>query len=745
MRTYLTRFISILLILIVLLGCAESTPEAVTPTSKPKQKNTQPPSASATPKPSKKTATPKAEKPAKAQWTVLFYMDADDEVLEEDIITDLNEAERVGSTDEVNLVVQIDRYKGGFKGDGNWTNTRRYYLTQDDDLEKTASPVLSDLGEVNMADANTLADFAIWGIKNYPAEHYVLVLSDHGAGWPGGWTDADPGSKPSKRESTPLSEAFGEMIYLNDLDGALKRIQKETGQEKFDLIGFDACLMAQVEVLAAVEPYANYTVFSEETEPSMGWAYTAFLTELVNNPEMPTAELAKSIVKSYIEKDQLVVDDKARQKYVERTYEESKMSASEVSKQELKGVTLTAVDLSASAELFEAIDALVQAMPQMPQKQIAASRRYALTFENVFAETSSNGNPYIDLGSFVKVLKNESKVKAVDDAADQVLAALKKVIIAEKHGTQKKGAMGLSIYFPNSKLFKAEDSGYKSYTRAAQNFSENTLWPDFLTYFYTGQPIAQNKEGPKANAKYRAPGAGQVKMSIAPLKLSSDTATPKTPVNITTTVTGDAVGYIYLFIGRYDEKQEAVQIVDIDYLDSDQTRKLEDQVYPDWGSENKIKIDMDWEPFVYNLLAGKSEFPALLEPETYGAELEDTVYTVDGYYQTAENDQERYARLFFDGNGTFQRMQVFTEKDDQGPVREVRPQKGDKFTILEQWFDMTTNNEDVIQKEGATITFGGKPITWDSVEAPKGEYVIGLIVEDLEGNTVEEFSALSVK
>ena len=68
-------------------------------------------------------------------WTVMFYQDADDQILEEDIFTDLNEAERVGSTDKVNLVAQIDRYKGGFKGKQNFSGAKRFYLTQDDDLD----------------------------------------------------------------------------------------------------------------------------------------------------------------------------------------------------------------------------------------------------------------------------------------------------------------------------------------------------------------------------------------------------------------------------------------------------------------------------------------------------------------------------------------------------------------------------------------------------------------------------------
>ncbi|MEA3441764.1 MAG: hypothetical protein U9R58_15925 [Chloroflexota bacterium] len=53
-------------------------------------------------------------------WLVMLYQDADDKILEHDIYVDLNEAERVGSSDRVHIVAQVDRYRAGYQGDGNW-------------------------------------------------------------------------------------------------------------------------------------------------------------------------------------------------------------------------------------------------------------------------------------------------------------------------------------------------------------------------------------------------------------------------------------------------------------------------------------------------------------------------------------------------------------------------------------------------------------------------------------------------
>jgi hypothetical protein len=80
----------------------------------------------------------------------------------------------------------------------------------------------------------------------------------------------------------------------------------------------DACLMSQMEVLAALAPHGRYAVASQETEPALGWAYTGFLDTLEANPDVTGAELARSIVETYIEDDQRIVDDQARAEFVSR-------------------------------------------------------------------------------------------------------------------------------------------------------------------------------------------------------------------------------------------------------------------------------------------------------------------------------------------------------------------------------------------------------------------------------------------
>ena len=138
------------------------------------------------------TDIPPSESPVTSglpEWTVIVYSAADDEVLEENMWFDINEMEVVGSNSQLNIVVQIDRYASGFAGDGDWSDTRRYLITQDSDLNSITSPIVQSLGELDTGDPQTLIDFVTWAVQNYPAKKYALVLSDHGGGWTGGFSD----------------------------------------------------------------------------------------------------------------------------------------------------------------------------------------------------------------------------------------------------------------------------------------------------------------------------------------------------------------------------------------------------------------------------------------------------------------------------------------------------------------------------------------------------------------------------
>jgi len=743
---------------VLLSGGGDSEQEAYTPP-------TTAPSSSSSTLPDRPTSTPMPivpESPTEApepfnppstttegqSWLVMFYQDADDKILEEDIYVDLNEVERVGSTDRVHLVTQIDRYRAGYRGDGDWSSTNRFYVTQDNDLQRVNSQHIEDLGEVNMSDGATLVDFVAWAVDTFPADKHVLILSDHGMGWPGGWSDPAPGGRADS--SIPLSSAIGDELFLMELDEALGEIRDQTGIEQFEMIGLDACLMGQLEVFDALAPHARYAVASEETEPALGWAYTGFLDELRRNPDMDGAELGRLIVDSYIQDDQRIVDDQARADLLRQGSPMGGMfglfgppSAQQVAEQMEQSSTLTAVDLAALPQLMDSVNALSFSLQQASQQDVARARTYAQSFTSVFGREVPPS--YIDLGSFAQLLKRESGDSGVAQAADQVLASLDNTVIAEKHGSKKAGATGVSIYFPNSQLYRSPVTGPQSYTVVADRFAGESLWDDFLAYHYTGrtfEPTAGTVAAPDRSATITAPGAGQIEVS--PISLSGSVAAPGQPVLLSTDISGENIGYVRLFVGFYDQGSNSIFVADRDYLESADTREIDGVYYPVWP-DDEFTMEFEWEPIVFAINDGMDSVVALFTPQSYGESFEDAVYTVDGTY-TYTDGESRYARLYF-SDGMLRQVFGFTGEGGTGAPREIIPQPGDTFTILEKWMDLDQSGKvtKVATQEGGTLTFGDQMFAWEDLDAAPGDYIVGFAVEDLDGNAVEVYQRVQVQ
>lgn len=178
--------------------------------------------------------------------------------------------------ENVNVVLQtggtMEWWNDTISGD-----TCQRFTARDGDLALEA-----DLGLISMGEPDALADFITWAASAYPADRYGLILWNHGGGTMMGYG---------------YDEYFpDDMLELSDLSAALAG-----GGVQFDFIGFDACLMATVEVAAALEPYADYLIASEESEPAAGWNYTGWLTALAENPALPTETLGADIVSSFMD------------------------------------------------------------------------------------------------------------------------------------------------------------------------------------------------------------------------------------------------------------------------------------------------------------------------------------------------------------------------------------------------------------------------------------------------------------
>ncbi len=700
-------------------------------------------------RPAAAAAAPAAGATAGQTWLIMLYQDADDKVLEKDIFLDLNEAERVGSSERVHIVSQIDRFRGGYQADGNWDSTRRYYVTQDNDLERIGSELIADLGEANMADGNTLVDFVTWAIETYPADKHVLIMSDHGMGWPGGWSD--PTAQGGGDRALPISSVLGDQLYLSELEQALGEIRQRTGLDKLELVGMDACLMGHLEVFSALEPHARYAVASQETEPGLGWAYTAFLSALTQNPDITGAELGQLIVDSYIVEDQRIVDDQARADFVGRGNALEGLfgmlsgpSAAQISNQLAQNMTLTAADLSAFPALMDSVNTLAYTLQGTNQRGVAQARSYSQSFTSIFG---GNVPPsYIDLGHFAQLAAQAGGDPSLTQAANAVMDALGQTVIAEKHGPQRSGATGISVYFPNSQLYQSPLTGPQSYHAVADRFAEASLWDDFLAFHYTGRGFDAAPAAvqiPERVEAQPAPGTGAI--TIGPIQASATVASPGVPVLLSADITGENIGYIKLFVGYLDRDDNSINVIDMDYLESPQTQEFNGVYYPDWG-EGDFTLEFEWEPVVFGIGDGTETAVALFTPESYGATYRQATYTVDGIYNYADGSESRPARLYFQDR-LLRQVFSFTGENQNGAPWEIVPESGDSFTVLEQWMDLDENGNvvGVVTEQGETLTFAERTFSWEDLNAAAGDYVVGFIVEDLDGNQQAGYTSIRVQ
>lgn len=396
----------------------------------------------------------------KKKWTFMVYM-AGDNNLDNNGVIDLNEMKNVGSTDEVNVIAQFDREPIGLP-------TRRFYLKKGTNLDSDA---VQSLGETNTGDATAIIDFIKWSVNEYPAEHYLLVLWNHGQGWDDTDIFANEREKDARltRPSTIRNALFKTTVEkaakLSASDRTLERAilidenakdfldNQETKKvveaasklmkQKIDILGMDACLMSMAEVVYQMKDSVIYTVGSEETEPLDGWPYDTILSELSKKPDMAPDDLSKLIVQKYIE-----------------SYKGSD-----------EAVTSSACDLMASSTFANAFKNFSSAM-----KTGLSEDKNRIAIVNVRNRVQDyNTADNVDLVDLCQLLKSASVSNNVKNACDTIISTIQGtsglVIASGSLGTAMKHSNGVAIYFPTRSI---------SPLYAGLDFTKETGWGKFL-------------------------------------------------------------------------------------------------------------------------------------------------------------------------------------------------------------------------------------------------------------------------
>lgn len=334
-------------------------------------------------------------------WSIYWYLCGSDLETNYGCATqDLMELMEVTLPENVRVVIQT----GGAK---EWQNNvvnadilQRYVY------DSTGLTLVDELPPASMGDTATLTDFLRFCKTYYPAEHTAVLFWNHGGGSVNG-------------------AAFDERYYLDSLTldemrTAFGRVWPgDEADPPLELVGFDTCLMATVDVVDAFVGTARYLVASEEVEPGNGWNYTGWAGALAEDPTMDGAALGRIICDTYYAGCEAVgTQNKA---------------------------TLSLTDLTRCGPLLEAYEAFgAEALAEACEDPSFFSRfaRIAAQSENYGGNTREQGyTNMVDLGHMAR------QSTGLLQTAGDVLAALEDCVLYRVNGPYRAEATGLSCYY----------------------------------------------------------------------------------------------------------------------------------------------------------------------------------------------------------------------------------------------------------------------------------------------------------
>ena len=360
------------------------------------------------------------------KWTVLVYMAADND-LSSFADSDLVEMEAVGSNADLSIILQLDKPGIG---------CRRLAVLKD------TVGVIGNLGVIDMCDWQTLYEFLDWGIREFPADRYFVILWDHGTGWT---------AQPRRSFGSDQSSGNQMSIAGGDFQKAIRYLYNSVGR-KINLFAFDACAMQEVEIGYEIKDYAQILLAVQGVWPLAGFPYDRILQVIKDKPGTNETELA-------IQATRLCRDE-----YVD--LEPNAVSAVRLDR--FAGIKQAWSDLGAEMTLglpglaLQGVREMVQTLP----------------------EASSYPRPtddYVDLGSLINGLSALYPGKKIETLKNSYQSA---IVESAWWGDGFAGVTGLTAWFPY------EYSHFKQMVGSYLGLDwTGSSWPRFLNWYYNCDDI----------------------------------------------------------------------------------------------------------------------------------------------------------------------------------------------------------------------------------------------------------------
>ncbi|MEO8609758.1 MAG: clostripain-related cysteine peptidase [Chloroflexota bacterium] len=661
----------------------------------------------------------------KANWTILHYTAVDNN-LEGAAFNDYYEMQSVGSGEGVNIVTELDRAEGFETRFGDWTDTRRFYIEKvppqpeldiagkrdalvayfvnagygdtdsitaqvtalDDATIKNIyennnvgvnfdQTAVQDLGEVDMGDPQSLSDFIVWGAQNYPADHYMIVIGSHGGGWRGIGPDTGGGTDS--------------MLELPEIDKALGDAQTTLGIDKFDIVGFDACLMAVTDVAVTLESHANYVLFSQEVIPSNGWEYFNSITSMQQNPDWDAMQVGQSFIDNYMA-------------YYAGQGQRTKVDLGLVDTAGLPNL-LTALDDFAKVVKANTVDLL---------SALGTARNNSQAFGTSLGDRA-NTYSYVDLKDFMTWFSLQTTISEdAYNASQAVIAAYDGAVVYSQADSKLPRANGLGIYLPPTQdYYDAYGTDYPADAPASFAF-----WQDYLNQFYTTIKTELDGSALQLDIKNVFTVGGETSSTVDNPVVSFDAA-GKGVIDLAYTIT-------------YVEADGTRTIVDSSPISYTSTLPTGETLieYPNELTPSTFTWGVEF-PYISD---GTNKVLSLLQSSS-GSGSEGIV---QGTYVNKEGSQPAY--LIFDTQtNTYSGTLAIA---DNSPYQ-VSPLPGDQFIV--DLISITPEGEVSVKPLTDTpLTYGVTPFTFNYSPAISGDYEVGLSMSDLASNRIYKKVAITV-
>lgn len=361
------------------------------------------------------------------EWTFLIFLNAKNSL---DRFGDLNlkQMEEVGSTDQINIVVQW--------GSLSRSSVKRMLIQKSTNPNEVTSPVIEDLGAVDMGSEAEFLKFLKWGAEKFPAKKYFVDVWNHGSGW-------------HKKNGVGIKDISyddltGSFISTEQLGSALKNFSKFTGSP-VELYGSDACLMSMMEVASEMGNSVKYFAGSQDLEPGPGWPYNEFLKKWAANPSWDGKELGKTLSEEYFKA------------YSGGIYGES-------------SVTFSLLQIDQLPQLESAISQFIsEAVRGKDLNKTAWGQAISKTQGFAFDD-------YKDLKHFLANIKSEVNLGENLSAVEKVEDKLNSLIVVNYASAGFPNALGVSIWMPK------DSYTYQQYQKRYKNLilNQKTNWLELI-------------------------------------------------------------------------------------------------------------------------------------------------------------------------------------------------------------------------------------------------------------------------